>query len=56
MTNLERIRSAEIGKLADILLHLDGCPKVVFEGCNQYRSCRECWESWLEEEVNDDAL
>lgn len=49
MTNLEYIRSAEIGKLADLLFDLASCPYEDFD-CTCFDSCRECWENWLESE------
>lgn len=49
MTNLEYIRSAELGKLADLLFDLASCPYEDFD-CTCFDSCRECWENWLESE------
>ena len=55
MTNLEYIRSSELGKLADILRHLDSCPsnRILGVDCSGFDSCRECWENWLESERKD---
>lgn len=57
MTNLQYLRGAELGKLADILSHLDSCPnnRILGEDCAGYDSCRECWENWLEEERKDNV-
>ena len=52
MTNLQYIRSAELGKLADLLFDLSGCPYEDFD-CTCFDSCRECWENWLERERKD---
>ena len=54
MTNLEYIRSAELGKLADLLFDLASCPCEDFD-CTCFDSCRECWENWLESERKDNG-
>lgn len=57
MTNLQYIRSVELGKLADLLRHLDSCPnnRTLGVDCAGFEGCRECWEDWLETERKDNG-